>query len=303
MIEYEKISDINAVVRELNKDSHGMGGCSNCCHEGEGCALSLPMRINTHPERLSKFCKKVGITPTEYFDYFEKWNPFYRDEIRYRYFAAVSDDSLYPESGEADDRVERHRRIQRTYDRGGRSGSRNNPCWHKGCDWLDCTLLHTPFGKIVAPANGERKVEGTSKQEICVWQNENIRLTLENDNIIRHCHELDAAVVRSRFVGIMIMASQGLDVLRIKQWRRQTTAAILDLVLQKSLQYQWNTVGTLAFGNKRHDGIIPTLERWTEKYPQQIRIFYIHPEDYRDLRTSLGCSLRRRPDTNSQRQP
>ncbi len=283
MIRYEKLSDINAVVRELKREAHGEhdgGGCSNCCHDREGCPLGLPMRIDEHPERLTKFCKNLGILPSDYFDYFEKWNPFYCDEIRHAYFDAAPDDSIFPRPD---------------YDYWGRGRRHKNPCWHRGCDWLDCTLLHSPFGKIVAPTNGKRFSGDKGKQESCVWQNEKIKLTLVNDNIIRYCNELDAAVVRSRFVGIKLLASQGVDVLRIRQWRRQTTEDILDLVLRKAVQYNWETVGTLVFGNKRHDEIIPMLEQWEGHYPKHVRMFYIHPEDYLDLRKSLGCPICERP--------
>ncbi|WP_153015917.1 hypothetical protein [Methanofollis ethanolicus] len=59
-------------------------------------------------------------------------------------------------------------------------------------------------------------------------------------------------------------------------------------MLSLARRNQWEEVGTIAYGNGDHRGILEVAEGWEDAYPRRLRIFYLEVGDFADVMGGVG---------------
>ena len=62
------------------------------------------------------------------------------------------------------------------------------------------------------------------------------------------------------------------------------------LILEWAADNQLPTVGTIAYGQGEHEGILTALDNWTKAYPRRVRIFFFDEGDFQDIRPKFNYS-------------
>lgn len=109
-------------------------------------------------------------------------------------------------------------------------------------------------------------------------------ISLEHDSIANHVDELDAMFVTRQCLEMMKACGAGPEVeKKAVLWYSRSaeyfTRGILDMAATNRLR----TVGTIAYGNGDHRGILDVAREWTGEYPERLRIFYLESGDFADI--------------------
>jgi hypothetical protein len=123
-----------------------------------------------------------------------------------------------------------------------------------------------------------------------------LRVTLEYDDIGHHVRELDGMVISSRTAG-EVLGRRGRnlqsvivapDVFFKPSLRAGCDAGTsMAQVLVAARDRGWDTVGTTAFGEGRHEQLLAVLKDWDAARPVWVRIFHRDHGDFTTLKQSF----------------
>lgn len=124
-----------------------------------------------------------------------------------------------------------------------------------------------------------------------IWHSsQGITLTLEYDDIVNHIDKLDGLII-SGACWLSFRPSDEMrqkiirkKVITISRWKGDIASSRTEKILKEAKKNKWDTVGTIAYGNGIHEGILQVLDSWKDTYPKQIRIFYLYPNDFNDIK-------------------
>jgi hypothetical protein len=120
-----------------------------------------------------------------------------------------------------------------------------------------------------------------------------ITLSLEHDNIAHHIEELDGIVVGKRCIDLikkLVYNDKNIDekiFAELGDWRYNDSKHFTKKILSISNENKWKVVGTVAYGNEKHEDILSVLNEWNGDYPKYIRIFYFDLNDFNDIKQKL----------------
>lgn len=123
------------------------------------------------------------------------------------------------------------------------------------------------------------------------WESEtDMTVTLEHDNIANHCESIDGVVVSRRCKEELDELCDAIPQHRvIGGWHSVTEDEwyFTRRILRWAADNQLCTVGTIAYGQGAHEGILTALNKWTTEYPHQVRIFFFDEGDFQDIRSTF----------------
>lgn len=123
------------------------------------------------------------------------------------------------------------------------------------------------------------------------WESEtDVTVTLEHDNIANYCESLDGVVVSRRCkdqLDELCEFTPQQQVIRGWHSRTEDEEYFTRYVLEWAADNQLSTVGTIAYGQGEHEGVLKVLNRWAKAYPQRVRIFFFDEGDFQDIRSNF----------------
>jgi hypothetical protein len=125
---------------------------------------------------------------------------------------------------------------------------------------------------------------------------DNLKLSIEHDNIVSHIKEIDGAVISSRCWQLCQILENDTARLLNKEIVFQhffkpslvhtdsgfSARELLNVASKNS----WDIVGTTAFGEGDHISMLKEFSTWDLEFPKHIRIFYLDYEDFGDIKCS-----------------
>lgn len=110
-----------------------------------------------------------------------------------------------------------------------------------------------------------------------------VLFSLEYDSIANHLDDLDGMVVSYRCMEAMRQCGLSPRRGRVEVGYSRHAEYFTGLVLSLAWENQWEEVGTSAYGNGDHRGILRVAEGWEKEYPRKLRIFYLEAGDFADV--------------------
>jgi len=126
-----------------------------------------------------------------------------------------------------------------------------------------------------------------------IWRWENateVTISLEDDSISNHCKSIDGVVVSRRCRDQLDELCEIIPQHKvIRGWHSRTEDEeyFTRNILEWAADNQLSTVGTIAYGQGEHEGILTVLNSWAKTYPQHVRIFFFDEEDFQDIRSNF----------------
>ena len=115
-----------------------------------------------------------------------------------------------------------------------------------------------------------------------------ILVSLEHDSIANHLDDLDGMVVFCRCRETMRQCGLSPRRGRVEVGYSRHAEYFTGLVLSLARENRWEEVGTIAYGNGDHRGILRVAEEREEEYPRKLRIFYLEAGDFADIMGGFG---------------
>jgi hypothetical protein len=94
---------------------------------------------------------------------------------------------------------------------------------------------------------------------------------------------MDGVVVSERCADCINHKDTPIEV--ILNWKDNSAESRTREILELAKKNKWNRVGTIAYGNNEHRGILTVLDEWNEDYPKVIKIFFMESDDFNDLKS------------------